>query len=333
MTVKEAILTLLGQSGGEYISGEAMSESLGVSRAAVWKAIDALRADGVQIEAAPRRGYRLVSSPDRLTAGTVVPYLSDPARAERLICLDTIDSTNNYAKKLAIGGGGFPNGAAIVADEQTGGRGRLGRSFQSPKGKGVYLSLLWKPDIPPARAVNLTAYVAVAICDGIEAAAGVRPGIKWTNDIVLEGKKLAGILTEMAVEGETGALQYVVTGIGVNVNHAPEDFSADIRPMATSLAMALGRPVERGKLCACMINALDRMYEAWLHGGGNYYTRYRENCLTLGRPVRLLRGDQTEEAYAEDLDADFGLIVRHPDGRRETVTSGEVSVRGLYGYD
>lgn len=328
--MKEQVLALLTAQGGAYISGEEMSERLGVSRAAVWKSIDALRREGFRIEAAPRRGYRLDGGPDRLTEGTVRPHLSDPARP--LVCLDSVDSTNNYAKSLAASGGGFRDGTAIAADEQTGGRGRLGRSFASPKGKGVYLTLLYRPDIPPAKAVNLTAYVAVAVCDGIEAATGLRPGIKWTNDIVLDGRKLCGILTEMGVEGESGALQYLITGIGINANHAPEDFPPEVRPIAASLAMALGRPVERGRLCACVINALDDMYRAWLGDGGDYRQRYRAGCLTLGRPVRVIRPDGTADAFAEDIDPDFGLIVRYPDGRRETVTSGEVSVRGLFGY-
>ncbi len=327
--MKEAILALLMRGGADYISGEAMSEALGVSRAAVWKAIDGLRAEGVAIEALPRRGYRLGATPDRLTRGSIRPYLADPDRP--LICLDTVDSTNNYAKNRTVTGG-IAGGTAVVSDEQTGGRGRLGRSFQSPKGKGVYVSVLWKPDIPPVRALNLTACVAVAVCEGIEAATGIKPGIKWTNDLVLKGRKLGGILTEMAVEGETGALQYVVTGIGINANHGPEDFSDEVRPLAISLAEALGHPVERGRLCACLLNALDAMYADWLAGRGDFHARYRENCLTLGKPVKLLRGDRAEDAFAEDIDGDFGLIVRHPDGRRETVNSGEVSVRGLFGY-
>ena len=329
--MKETILAMLTESGGRYISGEAMSEALGVSRAAVWKAIGALRADGCAIEAAPRRGYRLAAAPDRLTEGTILPRL--PAdRAGRLVCLDSVDSTNNYAKALAMDGAGFTGGTAVTAEEQTGGRGRLGRSFQSPRGKGVYLTMLWKPNVSPVRAVNLTAYAAVAVCDGIETAVGVRPSIKWTNDIVLGGKKLGGILTEMAVEGESGALQYLICGVGINANHTPEDFSDDVRPIATSLAQELGRPVERGRLCACMIEAMDRMYADWLTGAGGYWERYRNGCVTLGKPVRLLRGDRAEEAFAEALSPDFGLIVRHPDGTRETVTAGEVSVRGLWGY-
>lgn len=329
--MKEQVLALLTERAGGYISGESMSEALGVTRAAVWKAIDALREEGYTIEAAPRRGYRLTAGPDRLTAGTILPHIKSAAQRERLICLDTVDSTNNYAKALAINGGA--DGTAIVADGQTGGRGRLGRPFLSPKGKGVYLTMLYRPKIPPAQALDLTSFAAVAVCDGIEAATGARPGIKWTNDIVLEGRKLCGILTEMSVEGETGALQYIITGIGINANHAPEDFPPDVRGIAASLAQILGHPIDRGRLCGCVINALDDMYAAWLSGGGDYWQRYRDNCLTLGKAVRLIRPDRTEEAFAEDIDRDFALIVRRPDGTRETVTAGEVSVRGLYGYN
>ncbi len=329
--MKERVLALLAGRSGGYLSGEAMSASLGVSRAAVWKAIDALRREGVAIEAAPRRGYRLAAPPDRFSPGGILPWLRRDDGDARLTVLDTVDSTNNYAKKLALAGD-FPDGTAIAADEQTGGRGRLGRSFQSPKGRGIYLTMLWKPDVEPVRAVNITACVAVAVCDGIERVCGVRPGIKWTNDIVLDRKKLCGILTEMAVEGETGTLQYLLTGVGVNVNHTPEDFSPEVRPMAVSLAQALGRPVDRGRLCAALIDALDGMYAVWRGGGSDYLRRYRADCVTLGKPVRLCRGGRAEEAFAEDVDEDFGLVVRHPDGRRETVTTGEVSVRGLWGY-
>ena len=323
--MKEQVLAQLIRQNGAYISGEAVSEALGVSRAAVWKAIDALREEGYTVEAAPRRGYRLAGGPDRLSEGTVSPYLH---RAAPLVCLETVDSTNNYAKTEAMRGA--PDGAAFVANEQTGGRGRMGRSFLSPKDKGIYLSMLFRPEIPPARAVNLTAFAAVAVCEGVEAVCGARPGIKWTNDIILNGKKLCGILTEMSVEGETGALQYIVTGIGVNVNQS--DFPQSLRGMATSLSMELGHEVPRGRLCAGIISAMDGMYHTWRRGGGDTLARYRARCVTLGREVRLLRGGTEKEAFAEEIDEDFGLIVRYPDGRRETVNTGEVSVRGLYGY-
>ncbi len=328
--MREQVLSMLIENSTGYISGEAMSARLGVSRAAVWKIIDALRQEGCEIESAPRQGYRLAAMPNRLTAGAILPHIRHEAQRDKLICLASVDSTNNYAKTLAISGGA--DGTAIVADEQTGGRGRQGRSFDSPRGKGIYLTLLYKPHISPMAASSITACVAVAVCDGIAAACGVRPGIKWTNDIVLGGRKLAGILTELAVEGESGALQYLITGIGINANHMPQDFPPDVAPNAISLGEYLGRPVERGRLCAEIINALDEMYPQWLAGTGDYLRRYRENCLTLGKAVRLIRPEGAVQAFAEAIDDDFGLIVRHPDGHRETVTAGEVSVRGLFGY-
>ncbi len=326
---KEQVLALLRQAGQQYISGERMSEALGVSRTAVWKDIDSLRQEGYQIDSVTRKGYRLVSGPNRLTKGEILPYLHSREAGEKLIVLETVDSTNTYAKRLALEGG--QDGSAVVANEQTGGRGRLGRSFLSPRDNGIYLTMLYRPPVAPMEAVNLTAYVAVAVCDGIEAACGIRSGIKWTNDIVLGGKKVAGILTEMAVEGETGALQYLVTGIGVNVLQQQADFPPELWPVATSLAME-GCTVSRGRLTAEIINALEEMYRVWLNGGGDYWQRYHDSCLTLGKEVRLLRQGRKQTAFAEGLDETFGLIVRYPDGTRETVNAGEVSVRGLFGY-
>lgn len=327
---KEQVLCLLKQAGEGYVSGEQISDALGVSRTAIWKDIHALREDGYGIDSVTRKGYRLVSSPDRLTAGEILPFLASEELKERLICFDVIDSTNNYAKKIAMEGA--VDGTVIVANEQTGGRGRRGRVFQSPKDSGVYFSVLYKPDMQPQEAINFTAYVAVAICDAIEAASGVRPGIKWTNDIVLGSRKVAGILTEMSIESETGLLQYIVTGIGVNVCQQATDFPEEIRDIATSLSMEVGHPVSRGRLAAEMANAMERMHAAWLGDKGDYWERYRRDCLTLGREVRLVRDGAETTAMAVDLAEDFGLIVKYSDGTMEKVTAGEVSVRGLFGY-
>ena len=326
---KQKILSLLNQSEG-YLSGAEMSRQLGISRAAISKAVESLRQEGYEIDAVTNRGYKLLSSPDRLTEGEILPYLSVRHVARHLEVFATIDSTNNYLKRES---GNLPDGAAAVADQQTGGRGRLGRNFASPEGKGIYYSVLLRPDLPPAEAVNLTAYVAVAVCNGIEEATGVRPQIKWTNDIVMNGRKVCGILTEMAIEGETAALQYIVTGIGVNVNQTAEDWPEELKAIAGSIAQAVGHPVHRGRLAACLLNALDQVYLDWLAGNhASYLEQYRKDCLTVGREVKLLRSGGEEIATAIGIDDKFGLIVRHPDGREETVTSGEVSVRGLYGY-
>ena len=262
--------------------------------------------------------------------GELSGHLAGCLVGSRLLCLDTIDSTNTEAKRQAMAGA--PEGLVVLAEEQTGGRGRLGRSFQSPRGCGLYLTALLRPQLPPIEVVDFTAWVAVAVCDGIQAACGVRPRIKWTNDIVLEGKKLCGILTEMGLENEINALQYLVTGIGVNVNQRPEDFSPDVRPIAASLFNVLGRPVRRSELAVQIIRALDRMYSAFPQGKADYLARYRADCLTPGNRVQLITPASRTEATALSIDDEFRLVVEYDDGRREALSAGEVSVRGMYGY-
>ena len=328
---REQILAILKQNAGSYCSGEVISQQLGISRAAVSKAVGALRREGYVISAATNRGYCLEESPDRLTEGTVRPWLHSKVlgAGEKLICLDCIDSTNNYLKRLAVEGA--PDGTIAVADQQTAGRGRLGRSFQSPPGTGIYISFLLRPDMMPERAVNLTACTAVAMCDAMERACGVRPQIKWTNDILMDKRKTCGIMTEMSVEGETGALQYIVLGIGVNVNQALTDFPEELQAVAGSVAMATGKKQDRGRLTAEIINAMDEMYAAWQAGQWDV-DRYRADCATIGREVRVIRAGSERNAFAEAVDDDFALVVRYEDGTREAVFSGEVSVRGLEGY-
>ena len=281
------------------------------------------------IQSATNRGYRLTEGPDRLSEGTIRPWLRARTLGGSLICLDQVDSTNNLLKRMALEGAA--EGTVAVADQQTAGRGRLGRSFQSPPDTGIYLSFLLRPQTSPEQAVNLTACAAVAMCDAVEAACGLRPQIKWTNDILLARRKICGILTEMSVEGETGALQYIVLGIGVNVNQALDDFPEELRDLAGSVAMAAGHPIDRGRLAAEIINAVDAMYAGWKAGIRNA-AQYRADCATLGCQVRLIRGGLERTAFAEDVDDQFGLVVRYEDGTRETVISGEVSVRGLEGY-
>lgn len=227
---------------------------------------------------------------------------------------------------------GASDGLVILSEEQTGGRGRLGRSFQSPRGTGLYLSALLRPSLPPQEVVDFTAWVAVAVCDGIQAACGVRPRIKWTNDIVLGGRKLCGILTELGLEGESNALDYLITGIGVNVNQRPEDFLPEVRPIAVSLAQELGRPVRRAELAVEIIRALDRMYAGFPDNKAEYLARYRADCLTPGNQVQLITPVSREEAFALEIDDQFRLVVEYPDGRRAALSAGEVSVRGMYGY-
>lgn len=327
---QDNILRLLIQAGGS-ISGEEMSRRLGVTRAAVWKGIEALRGAGYEVVSLPGQGYRLESCPNKLSAGAVSARLSPEAVVGReIVCLEQVDSTNTYLKRR--GAEGAPHGVAALAEEQTGGRGRRGRRFESPKGAGLYLSVLLRPDCSPVEAVTLTAWVGVAVCDAVEQAAGVRPQIKWTNDIILNGKKLCGILTEMSVEGETGAVDYVVAGMGTNVGETAEFFAAaGLSDIATSLAME-GYTVDRNVLAACLLNALDRMAKEFPQEKEKWLKKYRAGCLTPGHEVKLIGPDGERSAKALEIDDDFGLAVALPDGTVETVTAGEVSVRGIAGY-
>ena len=325
---REQVLELLRSEDGSFLSGEQLSERLGLSRTAVWKTVKALRREGYEIEARTGMGYRLVSAPNVLTEAEIRRFLT----ADRsLYCFDTIDSTNTYARKIALEGA--VDGAAVIADHQTAGRGRMGRSFQSPRGKGIYLSVLFRPHLPPERLMPVTALAGLAVCDAVERLCGVRPGLKWPNDPVLGSRKLCGVLTEMALEGETGRVQHLVVGVGVNVLHGPEDFQDEVADIATSLQMELGKPVSRPHLTALLLEELDRVYEALRADDLTaYLAAYRRDCVNLGKTVQLIGAEGRETVTAVDVDEAFGLVVQMPDGSRKTVRSGEVSVRGLYGY-
>lgn len=327
---RDHVLALLKESGDNFCSGEKMSQTLGLSRAAIWKAVAALRQEGYDIASVPNRGYRLEHSPDCLSAGELSGALSDCTVGTELICLDCVDSTNNYAKKLAHECA--PHGTVIIAEQQTGGRGRQGKSFSSPTGKGLYLSCLLRPDLPPMEVVNLTAWTAVALCNAIEDICGERPGIKWTNDLILHGRKLCGILSEMGMETESGQLQYVVIGAGINVSQSEADFGEELSPIAISLEQALGRSIRRADLAIAVIRSLDQMMRDFPHKKDEYLTRYRADCLTTGHEVRLIQKGESRTAFAQYIDDDFALMVQWPDGTEEAITAGDVSVRGLLGY-
>ena len=248
----------------------------------------------------------------------------------RVYLFSEVDSTNTRLKEMAKVGS--PAGTVLVADRQTGGRGRLGRSFLSPGGVGVYLSALIRPDCAPTELMHLTCAVAVAMCDAVENAFGFRPGIKWTNDLVVGNKKLGGILTELGLDPKTGRVDYAILGIGINCGQTETDFDESIRGMATSARMVLGREADRNRLIAEMVLALENMDRTLLVSPDAMLGRYRADCITLGREISILRGDEVRHARALDIDREGGLIVRYDSGEIGTVTSGEVSVRGLYGY-
>lgn len=257
-------------------------------------------------------------------------YLGKPVRlGKRLLCYEELDSTNTRAKELALAGA--EDGTVVIANGQTAGRGRMDRAFQSPGGKGLYLTVLLRPKAPVERLACVTALAGVAVCGAVEAVCGIRPGLKWPNDPVLGGRKLCGILTELVLMPDGSPA--VALGIGINVLQTPEDFSPELRTIATSLLQELERPVSRERLAAELLRWLEPAYDALERGVWPDWTeQYRTDCVHLGRPVRLVGPNGQETVMALDIDETFGLVVEGADGRLRTVRSGELSVRGLLGY-
>ena len=247
---------------------------------------------------------------------------------DTLYWYDTIDSTNTHLKTLAKDGA--PEGTVVLAGHQTQGRGRLGRSFHSPQGGGVYLSLLLRPQCPPEQLMHLTCAAGIAACDAIDAVSGFRPGIKWINDLVADSRKLGGILTELSIDPQTGLVNYAIIGIGINCKQM--DFPEELQSIVTSLDQHAKQSAESHQVAAAIITELWKLRNSTLLDAPAILTRYRKDCITLGAAVTVLGNGTTQRAVAVDLDPSGGLIVELEIGKRQTVSSGEVSVRGLYGY-
>ena len=249
--------------------------------------------------------------------------------ADRFHWFDSIGSTNDEAKRMALAGA--PHGTVLVAGYQTNGHGRMGRSFHSPENVGVYLTVLLRPNCRPQELMHLTCATAVAMCDSVESAAGFRPGIKWTNDLVYGRKKLGGILTGLGLKAD-GKVDYAIIGIGINCCQKPGDFPPEIADMAASLSMIAEKEIDRAKVAAAMMEALWQMDKTLLAEKDAMLRLYRRDCITLGQDVVLVRGDEKRYGTALDIDEEGALIVRYDSGETAAVNSGEVSVRGMYGY-
>jgi BirA family biotin operon repressor/biotin-[acetyl-CoA-carboxylase] ligase len=316
---EELVLAFLAEAGDDFVSGEAMSGKLGLSRAAVWKHVNALRGQGYRIEAVPARGYRLTAIPDRLGALEIGPLLNTQDLGQTLHCSDELPSTNDRARELADAGAS--HGEVVVAESQSAGRGRRGRNWASPPGRNLYLSVILRPNLPPQRAPEITLVASVAACDACRKA-GVEVGIKWPNDLLVGGRKVAGILTELSAEPDL--VHWVVLGIGVNLNSGPGDFPAELRGQATSLSIERGQPVPRALFAAALLSEL----EQWLdrhaaEGFGPIREAWRERSVTLGREVRVDAEGGEISGVAEDIDASGALLVRGKSGLARVV-SGDV---------
>jgi len=324
--MKSEILKLLKQSN-DYISGEEMCRMLGVSRTAVWKNINALKQEGYLIESSSKRGYKFIKSPDVLSPAEVLPVLNTAYIGRNIMHFDSIDSTNNVARTQALQG--CDEGLMVVAEEQTAGRGRLGRRWTTPKSTSIAFTLVLRPRIKPTQAPGITLVMGTAVCRAVRKVTSLEAGIKWPNDIIINNKKVCGILTEM--NGEMDAVNYIIAGVGINVN--VKEFPEEIKDVATSLYIEKSCTVSRKDILTAVLLEFEELYDIFKEKGlGSIIDEFKSYSVTLGKPVRVISINESFQGEAVDITDEGLLVVRLQDGEERKVISGDVSVRGISGY-
>lgn len=322
MNVKDSLLNTLAASGSEYISGAALAEKLGVSRNAVWKAVRSLEAEGYAIESVTSKGYRLADSNNRLSEKLITSHLTTKALGRELKVLDEVNSTNIAAKELASAGA--PHGTAVAADMQTMGRGRLGRTFVSPAGTGLYLSVILRPEIELEATAMMTTAASVAVAEAVEKLTGSAPQIKWVNDVYLNGKKICGILTEASLGLEMKSLDYAVIGIGVNVRSVRGKFDSELIKTASSIEDETGLIIDRNALCAAILDRLEFYTDSLRER--SFLEGYRRRELLTGNDITAMVGNQPITGKALGIDDNGNLIVELPNGSVKHLGSGEANL-------
>lgn len=327
--MKEEILSMLKANKGTYNSGQDLSNKLGVSRTSVWKCINSLKEEGYLIDSISKKGYMLISSPDLLTSDEIIEFVITKNIGKEIIHFDSLDSTNNAAKDSASKGA--KHGTVIISEAQTSGKGRLGKEWVSPKYKGIWMSIILKPEIEPVNVPKITHISAAAVISALKEFS-IEAFVKWPNDIIINNKKVCGILTEMS--GEINRIAYVVVGIGINANLGNKDIPEDISSKASSIFVETGNIIDRKKLTASVLNNFEILYEKFINTGSidESIKICRENSILLGKAIRILRQEKVEMATALDIDNQGELLVEFEDGHREAIISGEVSIRGINGY-
>ncbi|MGN0329859.1 MAG: biotin--[acetyl-CoA-carboxylase] ligase [Kineothrix sp.] len=323
METKEKLLDLFENNRGVYLSGQDIAERLSISRAAVWKAVKSLRSEGYSIEAVRNKGYSLAVETDILSAQGIQKYLKPVCQGMELEVLPALASTNTMVREKAAAGA--PEGYTVIANNQTDGKGRRGRSFYSPSGTGIYMSLLLRPrQYASKQAVKLTTMAAVAVCEAIEAVSGKKAQIKWVNDIYVAGKKVCGILTEASFGLEDGFLEYAVLGIGINVSPPMGGFPEELKNVAGAV------------FCEAQNDGKNHLAAEFLNRFMTYYAMspeiccadsYRSRSLVIGREIQVIFSDGSKKAIALDVDEDCRLMVKYEDGKTERLSSGEISVK------
>jgi BirA family transcriptional regulator, biotin operon repressor / biotin---[acetyl-CoA-carboxylase] ligase len=323
---KDSLLSLLEAESGQYVSGEEISRKMNVSRTAIWKQVQKLEADGYVIEAVPRLGYRLIGKPSRLSVHELLPKLNTKHFGRNLRLLDSVPSTQDELRQLAEEGA--LEGTLVIAEQQTNGRGRMGRSWVSPAGKGIWMSLLLRPPVSLQLTPQLTLLTAVALSRAISRIVPVTIGIKWPNDLLVGGKKISGILLESAAEDER--LRYVVVGMGISVNLDPTDYPEELLVKAASLKMLSGNAVNRSDLIAAILEEFERLYELYLEQGfATIRALWEAHAVTLNNQTLLHTPQGSIHGVPRGLDEMGGLLVEMEDGSYRTIYSAEVGDRDV----
>lgn len=327
--MKAEILKMLRESG-EYVSGQQICEKFGVSRTAVWKVISQLKEEGYEVEAVRNKGYRIVRTPDVITAEEMKSLFAEKTTwaGQNIFYYKEIDSTNIQAKRL--GEDGKPHGTLVLADRQSDGRGRRGKTWSSPPNENIYMTLLLRPGFEPAKAPMLTLVMAHSVAKALKKVTDLDVQIKWPNDIIVQGKKLVGILTEMSTEIEF--IHYVIIGVGININLC--EFPEEIKSMATSLRMEMGKRIKRAPIIVEIMKQFEQDYEQFLKDGdlSSIQEEYNYLLVNRNREIRVLGVQKPYKAIACGINRMGELLIQKEDGTKETIYAGEVSVRGVYGY-
>lgn len=322
MTKHEDLLHMLLNAEGRFVSGEEISRNLSISRTAVWKHVNKLRDMGYEFEAVSRKGYRLLTKPDSIDATGLQLALDTTVFGRKAVLLASTLSTQGDVLKLAEQG--QAEGAVVIAEEQTGGRGRFGRQWFSPPGKGIWMSVLLRPDLPLQHTPQLTLLTGVAVCRAVRACSGADAGIKWPNDVLIDGRKVCGILLESTVEDHE--VRYCIAGIGVDVNFDPEDYPEDLTTIATSLKMETGQSVDRTKLTAAILTELEQLYFLYQKEGfGVISALWEALSVSMNREITVTNPHGVIEGKAIGLDPSGALIVEKHDGENTLIISGEIS--------
>ena len=333
MSTKGNVLKALEENKGTTVSGEELATLLNRSRAAIWKAIQELRKEGYHIDAITNKGYCLSQDSDMLSVEGILPYLSDSTAADRIHVFKQLESTNLTAKRMALDGA--PAETVVIAEEQTKGKGRMGRSFYSPSGSGIYMSFILAPRFDTAKSVLITTAASVAVCKAIEKVTGISCQIKWVNDVYMNEKKICGILTEAVTDFESGRIHYIVLGIGINYSTSKTAFPKELSGIAGSLYEgATEDHISRNRLIAETINQVFAVNERL--ESREFISEYKARSFVLGKEIRIIPtiGPDAERNFDEgipatvmDIDGDGGLVVKYQDGTVSTLNSGEISIR------